>query len=329
MHRFLILLGLHFLVSFVLLPDNVLVSHPVHHDDYLVLGASLDAPEPIRVRPISGLLIATFGDLGPTFAYIAFNMLVVLCLWLTLRFVELFARDGSPLPLAGYAAAAILALAFPSMVDWTKYFGLLTNLASALFGLSAMCVFATIRLEPGRALPLGLAAFVLVVLSFGAKEDFALPVLGTLAGLALAGNRVRWTIVAAAVGAMFAGALAWNRHFGSVFVSGMRRPDDAYFVDLAPASLWNSFAKMFLAHGFTCTLLVAALVAVGAALVLSKGGAEHKLRLLLLPAIALSVLAPYTIFPNHAFAYYGWLPAAMLAATFVTASYAALDRRGD
>jgi hypothetical protein len=272
-------------------------------------------------------MIAAFGDLGPRFAYSALNVLVVLCLWLTLRFVELFARDGRPLPQLGYAAAAILALAFPWMVDWTKYFGLLTNLASALFGLSAMCVFATMHLRPERARPLCLVAFALVALAFWAKEDFALPLLGTVAGFALAGSRARWAMVAAGIGTMFAATLAWNRHFGSVFVSGMRRPDDPYFVDLSPRSLWNTFAKMFLAHDYSCALLIATLVAVGAALMLSKADAGRKLRLLLLPAIALSVLAPYTIFPNHAFAYYGFLPAAMLAATLVTASYAVLDRR--
>ena len=42
MIRYLALLGLHFLINFGLLPDNVVVSHPVHHDDYSNLGASIE-----------------------------------------------------------------------------------------------------------------------------------------------------------------------------------------------------------------------------------------------------------------------------------------------
>lgn len=326
MLRLLALLGLHFLVSFALLPDNVLVSHPVHHDDYTNLAAGLAAKRDLGARPISTLLIAATADLGPQFAYSALNLLVVLCVWLSLRFVELYARDGRPLPIAGFVAAGVLALAFPTIVDWTKYFGLLTNLSSAVFALAAMCLMPLMRARPERAFPLGAAMFALVALSFWSKEDFALPLLVTAAGIFVTGGRLRWAGVTAGIGILFAAALAWNRRVGSVFVSGMRGPDDPYYMDLSPVSLVKTFAAMFLEAGFTRALLSATLVLVTIALVAKAPDRTAKIRLATLPAIALSPLLPYAIFPNHAFAYYGFLASTLLAATLVAAAYAGLGR---
>lgn len=329
MTRFLALLGLHFLVSFALLPDNAVVSHPVHHDDYTNLAQGLGAGLALTVRPVSTLAIAAVADLGPKLAYTAQHLLVVLCVWLALRFTELYVRDGRPLPPLGYAAAGIAAFAFPAMVDYTKYFGLLTNLTSAAFALAAMCVFAGVRLRPERAGPRIAAGFALAALSFWAKEDFALPLLGTAFGIAVTGGRLRWLGITAALGALFAAAVAFNRLHGSDFVRGSRQPDHPYYVDLAPSSLWKTFAAMFVdpQPPYTWALLGLAAGVTALAVAAGRADAGTKLRLALLPAIGLSVLAPYTIFPNHAYAYYAFLPTAMLAAALAAAAYALTERR--
>ena len=323
MIRFLALLGLHFLVSFALLPDNALIGHPIHHDDYANLARTVGDVRGLHARPVSTFAIAAVARLGPQFAYIAQNLLLVLCVWLWLRFVEMFMRDGRPLPVLGFIAMGILAFSFPSIVDWTKYLGLLTNLTSAGFGLAAMVVMAQLRLRPERPRAREAALVALVALSFWAKEDFALPLLGTAAAIALSGGGRRWVGITVGIGALFAGAILYNRFVGSVFVSGMLRADDPYYVDLSPGSLWATFGRIFMDTRYARSLLLLALFAVAAAVLRARVDWRGRLRIVALPAIALSVLAPYAIFPNHAFAYYAFLPVAMLAAVLPAAAYAA------
>jgi hypothetical protein len=327
MIRLLALLGLHFLVSFVLLPDNAVVGHPIHHDDYANLAQRLDQSRGLHARPVSTFAIAAVASLGPQFAYAAQNVLLVLCVWLGLRFVELFVREGRPLPALGFVATGILAFSFPSIVDWTKYLGLLTNLTSAAFGLAAMVLMATLRLKPDHPGVREVVLVVLVALSFWAKEDFALPLLGTAAAIALSGGGRRWVGITAGIGALFAGAILYNRFVGSVFVSGMRQPDDPYFVDLSPGSLWATFARMMLETRYARSLVVLTLVVAAAAVLLARVDWRARLRIAALPVIALSVLVPYAIFPNHAFPYYAFLPVAMLAAVLPAAAYAATRSR--
>ncbi|MCL4761228.1 MAG: hypothetical protein KJ018_05485, partial [Burkholderiales bacterium] len=161
MTRFLALLALHVVVSFVLLPDNARVWHPFHHDDYDNMATGVGDVVLARPRPVSTLLIAAVADLGLPLAYAVQNLLLVTCVALSLRFVERFARDGRPLPWAGWTSAAAIAFAFPSTVDYSRYLGLLTNLGSAAFGLGAMVVAAAMSRRPTPALVPSLAFLAL------------------------------------------------------------------------------------------------------------------------------------------------------------------------
>src|SRR5687767_13565570 len=136
--RYLALLGMHFVINFALVPDNAVVSHPIHHDDYTNLGQSLRDLRFPSARPVSTLAIAAVAQLGSDRAYLVLNLALVACVLLCLRFVELWVRGGQPLPLLGFVAAGALAFEFAFVTDWTKYTGLLTNLSSALPGLVAM-----------------------------------------------------------------------------------------------------------------------------------------------------------------------------------------------
>jgi hypothetical protein len=325
--RYLVLLVLHFAVNFALLPDNVVASHPVHHDDYTNLAATLDGYRVLSARPVSTFAIVLIAGLGSTGAYIVLNLLVVACVLLCIRFVELFVRRGERLPAAGFAAAGMLALSFAHVVDWTKYFGLLTNLSSALPALAALCAIAAADLDARRARALCMAALALAAVSFLAKEDFALPLMLASACIALVRRSGRWAAMTAAVGGVFVVTLAYSRVVGSVFVLGSRAPADPYFIDLSPLSLASSLDRMLLgpAHGRLVVALAVAATAV--AIVVNRRDRMLVLRFAVLIALAFALLAPYSIFPNHAFAYYAFMPIAVLSATLAAAAYAAGPRR--
>lgn len=326
MTRYLALLGLHFLINFGLLPDNVVVSYPVHHDDYANLSASFEEFRILSPRPVSALVIAFVAQLGTERAYLVLNLLVVASVFLSLKFVELFVRNGRPLPPLGFVAGGTLALGFAAIVDWTKYFGLLTNLASALPGLGALYTIAMLDNDESRVRTLVPLVLLLAALSFFAKEDFALPILIATASLAVLHRTRRWAAMTLAVAILFAAALLFNRIVGSVFVSGTRSPSDPYFIDLSPWSLASSLGRMLLASSHARMVAAVTLAAVVVAIAVNRHDRPLSFKLAALVLISLSMLAPNSIFPNHAFAYYAFTSVAMLSATLAVAFYAAAGR---
>ncbi len=217
-------------------------------------------------------------ELGSEHAYLLLNLLLVACVFLCLKFVELFARSGKPLPSLGFVAGGALAFGFALIVDWTKYFGLLTNLSSALPGLGALCAIAAIDSDERRARLLVPLALLLAALSFLAKEDFALPILVATTCMAILHRSRRWAAMTGAVAILFAAAVLFNRIVGSVFVSGTRSPSDPYFVDLSPSSLASSLGRMLLASTHGRMVVVAALAAVVVAIAVNRRDRRPRLQ---------------------------------------------------
>jgi hypothetical protein len=325
--RFFALLGLQFLVNFALLGENPIVSHPVHHDDYSVLASRLGNYSVQSPRPLSGLVIATLGSLGREATYVVQNLLLVACVFLCLRFAELTLRNGRPLPTLGFLAAGVIALAFPAVVDWTKYLGLLTNLSSALFGLSALCVAAKLHHDATRASKLAPWILLLAALSFLAKEDFILPLLLVAASFAIIGPWRLWIRIGGTLAVMYGAILVFNLAIGSVFVSGMKGPDDPYFMSLAPVSMLRAYGQWLFDDPFQLALSAAVCIAALGAIATHRRDRALAIRIACLVLVPLGLLAPYSIFPNHIFFYYAFLPSAMLAALLAGALYAIAEVR--
>jgi hypothetical protein len=325
MLRYLALLGVHFVINYALLADSVVVSHPVHHDDYANLSQSLRQFDILTARPVSTFGVAVLSRLGSSTAYLLLNLALVACVMLCLRFAELLTRKGRPLPTIGFLAAGALAFEFALVIDWTKYLGLVTNMTSALSGLMALCALAAAAINPVRERKLAIAAVVIAAVSFFAKEDFGLPVVVCAAFIALVKRTRFWTAVAAATAALFASAIVFNRAVGSVFVSGTLSSSDPYFVDLSPVSVATSLARMLLANGHARVVVATALLAVAVAMFVHRRNVPLALRLALLPVLAVCTLAGNSIFPNHAFAYYAFVPIALLCASLATSIYAVAE----
>jgi hypothetical protein len=322
MSRYLSLLGLHFVLNFGLLAGNAVVSHPVHHDDYWILAEELDQFTWAIARPVSRLVITLVAALSDAHAFLLLNLLSVACLYLCIRFVELFVRRGEALPALGFIAAGAIGLSFAQIVDWTKYFGLLTNLSSALLGLGSLCAIAAADNDEARANRLCAIALVLAAASFFAKEDFAPPLLVATGCIAVARRSPRWAGMTVAIAALFVAALAFNRAIGSAFVLGSRTTTDPYFVDLSPVSIATALARMLAGSAHGRLVVLVCIVASLAAIVLHRRDRVLALKFASLVAIGIAVLGANSILPNHAFAYYAFTAIALLAATLAGAFYA-------
>lgn len=324
MIRYLALLAIHFLVNFALLGTYAIVAHPIHHDDYSILGGPFRWEVLLGARPLSGLVIAGLGALGGPKAYLLLNLLVAAVVWLAIRFAELFLRDGRRLPAGGFLAVGLIALSYPAIADWSRYLGLITNLSSAIPGLVAMCLLAKLSLGVAHPWLCRLAVVALAAISFFAKEDFALPILATAACLAfLERGRAMYGLTAAIAG-LYAVSLLFNHMVGSAFVSG-GDPGDPYATSFTPLSVLYGMKTLLLHtwHGRWVTVL-----ACGAALLLAivrRRDRSLLLRSFAMLAAAVSVLLPYAVLPNHLMPYYSFVTVAMLASGFAAFCYALLE----
>lgn len=328
MLRLLALSGLHLIANFALLGRFGVVSHPIHHDDYGILGAHFHWGILLGPRPVSNAIIAGFAALGPELGYVLLNLLTVVVVWLSLRFAELFVRDGRPLPVFGYLAAGLIALSYPAIADWSRYFGLVTNLSSAVLGLIVMCLLARLDRAQAHSTGVRVAILLLAAACFFAKEDFALPILVTGACLAFLRRDRAMLLLTVSIGIVFGLALAFNRVAGSAFISGGGRASDPYAVDFRPASVLRGLDTLLLqtAHGRWVTGL-----AFGTALLLAllrwRDDRPLVLRAIALPVAAISVLLPYAVLPNHLMPYYGFTTVAMLASAIAACGYAMVETR--
>lgn len=329
MTRYLALLAVYFLVGFALLGTYGILAHPIHQDDYSILGWPFRWEVFAGPRPLSNLLIAGLGTVGATLSYILLHMLVVGVVWLAIRFAEIILRGGQRLPTGGFLAVGLIAFSYPAMADWSRYLGLITNLSSAVPGLIAMCMLARLQLGVARPGLWRAGVLVLATISFFSKEDFGLPILGTAACLALAGRDRAMGWLTMAIGALFALSLLFNRMMNSAFLSGGRHASDPYATSFAPASILHGMKALLLhtEHGRWVTGLACA-----AALLLAMvRWREHRLflRIVLLVAAPLSILLPYAVLPNHLKPYYSFVTTAMLASAFAAFCYALFTPRHD
>lgn len=328
MLRLLALSGLHLIANFALLGSFGVVSHPIHHDDYGILGAHFHWGILLGPRPVSNGFIAGFAALGPELGYVLLNLLTVGVVWLSLRFAELFVREGRPLPVPGYLAAGLIALSYPGIADWSRYLGLVTNLSSAILGLIVMCLLVRLQRDNAPATGFRVGVALLAAMCFFAKEDFALPILLTGACVAFLRRDRAMLLLTVSIGILFGLALAFNWMAGSAYISGGRGASDLYAIDFGPASVLHGLDTLLLhtAHGRWVTGL-----AFGVALLLAiarwRDDRPLVLRAITLPVAAISILLPYAILPNHLMPYYSFPTIAMLASALAACGYAIAETR--
>lgn len=157
-------------VQYRLVAGNSFLIIPVHQDDYLLLGSSLNQFQFWTVRPVSTFAVKLMGTLGVTFSssLMVFLSLAVSFLWLI--FASRYVRQ--PLSWIGVALAATIVWTHSSAYEHTKYLGLITNLVSSYFGLLAIILMLGGRRSSWYRMVLVVECYAASVF---AKEDFLAP----------------------------------------------------------------------------------------------------------------------------------------------------------
>jgi hypothetical protein len=298
------------LLDFLLIPNNRPILFPVSADDYRNLSSTLASLPKFPVRPVSTAAISVAAQLGQGFFYILLQVLTLLYAALALAFVGRLLRWRGT-PLVAFLFGACL-FGFPESLDWMKYTGLITNLLAGIFGTLAMLLLLRASERENRAVELG-GALALFAFSVFSKEDFGLPFL-VLALFLLVESPVGRRRVSAVLGGgivIAAASLAYN-NFAADSSFTQLTSVGAHAVVLSPGSvlrlLWRYAASTPYLAGVSALFCLAVLLGMASL-------PERRRPVLLCLAVGLSVIAPYTVLPNHFFRYYAFAPVAWELAT--------------
>lgn len=304
-------------------------SIPVHHDDYSNYSMGAEAFQWSWNRPFSTYVIHLLGLAGPAWLSAAIRFLSVLFVlfsWVLLCQVVKPKMYWLMLLVFGSAVFST-----PVIVEYARYTGMITHLLSGCLGLAAVAsLFQSASMDKNERSGrwwLLLSVFLLVLSSL-AKEDFILFYTASLFYAVL-----RWPvqrrclITAAGIGLLLCVALiAASKLLASSSFLGVVDPASTYYINFKPASVIHTVWR-YLQGGshpamhehaqlVTVIFIAATLAAVGLAVFKRRVPVTAYFVL-----AALTLIAPYSVLPNHVNAYYElvWLPMVIAAAVAATA----------
>lgn len=292
-----------------LLPSSI----PVHHDDYSNYALASGSLTWSWTRPLSTWAIYIFSSMGPDYLIWAvriFTATYVFLCWKIL--VQVLQPRQYWITLALFAVAS---LSSPIVAEYARYTGMVTHMMSGCLGLAA--VYFLFKDDRDTSNVWLYASVGLLLLSTLAKEDFILFYVFSFAYVLISSNNpVKKRIIVGLIGLaasllMVAGAklLAASRFLGV---------DDAhssYFIDTSvtsvAATVWRYLTSAgnltMLGHG---RIVAAAIVFSGIVALYVLVRDKQIPKTLYIVGAALTLIAPYSVLPNHVNPYYEliWLP---------------------
>lgn len=306
------------------LPSSI----PVHHDDYSNFALGASSFHWTWNRPLSTYAIHLLGFVGPAglSAAIRFlSVLFVLLSWILLY--QVVQPRTYWLMLIAFGTAVF---STPVIVEYARYTGMITHLISGCLGLAAVASLfqsASIYQEGCSGRWWLLFSVSLLLLSSLAKEDFIL-----FYALSLVYAVLRWPakrkylVAAASIGLLLCVALiASAKLLASSSFLGVADPASSYYINITPASILQTVWRYLLGashpamhvHGqlVSVIFIAASLVAIG--LSVFQRSIPRTAYFVL---AALTLIAPYSVLPNHVNAYYElvWLPMVVVASVAAT-----------
>ncbi|RBL68120.1 hypothetical protein C3E98_027355 [Pseudomonas sp. MWU13-2625] len=292
-----------------LLPSSV----PVHHDDYTNYSSAAGGLALSWIRPLSTWLIFIFSSLGPEWLIWSVRIFTATYVFLAWKIlIEVVRPRQYWISLLLFAVAALCS---PIVAEYARYTGMVTHMMSGCLGLAAVyCLFKDDRESNNGWL---YASVVLLVLSTLAKEDFILfyvfsfvyvmiksdkPLKPRLL-VGLAGLAVSLLMVA---GAKFLAA--------SSFL-GASDTQSSYFIDTSIMGVATTVWRYLTGAGHPAMaghgqIIAGAMIfaSIASLIVLIR---DRKIpKSLYVVGATLTLIAPYSVLPNHVNAYYEliWLP---------------------
>lgn len=310
---FALISAIFYLMAYYSVSDFLPTSIPVHHDDYTNYSSAAGGLAWSWIRPLSTWMIFVFSSLGPDWLIWAvriFTATYVFLCWKIL--IEVVQPRHYWITLLLFAIAS---LSSPIVAEYARYTGMVTHMMSGCLGLAAVYfLFKDDREENDTWLYVSVA---LLVLSTLAKEDFILFYVFSFAYVLIKSkkaikNRLLIGLIGLAVSLLM---VAGAKFLAASSFLGASDAQSSYFIDTSPTGVASTVWRYLTGAGHPAMLehgmiIAAAMIfsSVAALIVMVRDRTIPKV--LYVIGAALTLIAPYSVLPNHVNAYYEliWLP---------------------
>lgn len=302
-----------YLMAYYTVSDFLPNSIPVHHDDYTNYSSAQGGLRWSWIRPLSTWLIFVFSSLGPDWLIWAVRIFTVTYVFLCWKIlIEVFSPRQYWITLVLFATAS---LSSPIVAEYARYTGMVTHMMSGCLGLAAVYfLFKGDREENDTWF---YVSVLLLLLSTLAKEDFILFYAFSFAFVLLTSKKALKKLVL--IG--FVGlAVALTMVAGAKFLAvssflGVSDAQSSYFIDTSPTNVTMTVWRYLTGAGHPAMKVHGQIIATSmvfvsivALIVILRDRVIPKT--LYVNGATLTLIAPYSVLPNHVNAYYEliWLP---------------------
>jgi hypothetical protein len=288
-------------------------STPVHHDDYTNYSSAAAGLTWTWTRPLSTWIIFLLSSLGPDWLIWAVRLFTVMYVFLSWKILtEVWLPRPQWMTLILFAMAS---LSSPIVVEYARYTGMITHMISGSLGLASVYfMFKNDREKNDTWLYVSIILFVFSAL---AKEDFILFCVFSFIYVLLKSKKpIKKQAVIGLIGLSCALLMVAGAKFlaASSFL-GTSDEHSSYFLDASPSNVAMTVWRYLTGAGHPSMTVHGAIIAgvmicsSGIALILILRDRTIPKTLYFVGA-ALTLIAPYSVLPNHVNAYYEliWLP---------------------
>lgn len=310
---FALISAVFYLMAYYSVSDVLPSAIPVHHDDYTNYTSAAGGLVWSWIRPVSTWLIFAFSFLGPDWLIWAVRILTATYVFLSWKIlIEISQPRQYWITLILYTMAS---LSSPIVAEYARYTGMVTHMVSGCLGLSAVnLLFKGDREENDTWLYISV---MLLLLSTLAKEDFILFYAFSFAYVLFKSkNPIKKRALIGVIGLSIALMMVASAKFlaASSFL-GAGDTQSPYFIDTSPTSVATTVWRYLIGAGHPAMkvhgqIIATAMIVSGilALIVMLRDRAIPQT--LYVIGAALTLIAPYSVLPNHVNAYYEliWLP---------------------
>lgn len=310
---FAIISAIFYFMAYYSVSDLFPSSIPVHHDDYTNYASAAGSLEWSWIRPLSTAIIYVLASWGPDWLIWAVRALTATYVFLCWKILAEIMRP--PQYWVTLTLFSIAALSTPIIAEYARYTGMVTHMMSGCLGLAAVFfMFKDEREESDTWLYLSVA---LLLLSTLAKEDFILFYVFSVAYILFKSEKPikKRALLGLAGLASSLLMVAGAKFLAASSFLGASDAQSSYFIDTSPVAVANTVWRYLTGAGHPAMIvhgkIIAGLLIFAAIAALIVSIRDRILpKTLYMIGAALTLIAPYSVLPNHVNAYYEliWLP---------------------
>lgn len=321
---FVMISSVFYLMSYYSVSDLQPSSIPVHHDDYTNYSSSTSGIIWSWIRPLSTVLIYALSTLGPDWLIWTVRILVVAYVFMCWNILRVFVGPGQYW--ISLALFSMSVLSSPIIVEYARYTGMITHMTSGCLGLAA--VNFLFKYDRNNSYIWICVSVIFLLLSSLAKEDFILFYAFSFVYVLFKSKKsLNKQVLIGLIGLVISLLMvAGSKFFAESSFLGVSDAQHPYFIDISPISVAMTVWSYLMGSGHPAMRMHGQFIAavmifssISTLVVILRNRTLPKTFYLI--GAVLTLIAPYSVLPNHVNLYYEliWLPF-IIGSVFVAVS---------